>query len=211
MKKLIIFIIIILNNSCTSVKDFSGLYGKCEKRYLACTQLLLNKNQTFEYFVFYDVGGGHIKKGNWEKLNDSVIKLNTYDQPKNPKTYYNGKILKENSDKIHIKIRDIDFPFEGMYVSINGNNGKETDENGIVIFEKTQPRFVTYSFLGIKDSIIIDNPKFNDIEIVIRDFDSPYLTDEKIIIKKNKVKIPLGNLTFREFELKKINMRKKQW
>ena len=46
-----------------------------------CTQLLLNKNKTFEYYVFEDVGGGNIVKGVWEKQKGDTIKLNSYDQP----------------------------------------------------------------------------------------------------------------------------------
>lgn len=63
--------------SCRSKKDV--LYGKCQKNYYACTQVLLKKNGEFEYFQFYDVGGSTVVKGQWQSRDDTVI-LNSYEQ-----------------------------------------------------------------------------------------------------------------------------------
>ena len=72
---------LIVLSSCSSTEQVENLYGKCSVPMYGCTQLLLNKNKTFEYYVFEDVGGGNIVKGVWEKQKGDTIKLNSYDQP----------------------------------------------------------------------------------------------------------------------------------
>lgn len=66
--------------SCKIKKEI--LYGKCQKNYYACSQILLKPNREFEYFIFYDVGGATILKGQWQTQKDTVI-LNTYEQEAN--------------------------------------------------------------------------------------------------------------------------------
>jgi hypothetical protein len=82
MKKInYVLIMLIILSSCSSTKKVENLYGKCSVPMYGCTQLLLNKNKTFEYYVFEDVGGENIIKGVWEKQKGDTIKLNSYEQP----------------------------------------------------------------------------------------------------------------------------------
>ncbi len=60
--------------------DIAGLYGKCEKGFFACEQVLINADSTFEYGLFYDVGGWNYWKGAWTQKGDTLI-LNSYNQP----------------------------------------------------------------------------------------------------------------------------------
>ncbi len=58
----------------------TGLYGKCQSGYFACEQLEIKSDSTFEYGIFYDVGGWRIWTGYWDLSNDTLI-LNTFKQP----------------------------------------------------------------------------------------------------------------------------------
>lgn len=77
--KVILYLLILIAfiQSCSTVDK---LYGRCENGYYSCTQILLKKDSTFEYFIFYDVGGGSVLKGNWLRNKDTIV-LNTYKQP----------------------------------------------------------------------------------------------------------------------------------
>jgi hypothetical protein len=59
----------------------AGLYGKCQSGYFACEQLDIKSDSTFEYGIFYDVGGWKTWTGYWELSNDTIV-LNTFKQPK---------------------------------------------------------------------------------------------------------------------------------
>lgn len=76
-----LYIIPILFISACSVYKTPLLYGKCGKAYYVCTQVLLKPNNEFEYFQFYDVGGGMVVKGTWSENKDTIT-LNTYEQQK---------------------------------------------------------------------------------------------------------------------------------
>jgi hypothetical protein len=58
-----------------------GLYGKCPKSYLACEQIQFNRDSTFKYAIFYDVGGLNTWEGTWSTKTDTII-INSYLQPK---------------------------------------------------------------------------------------------------------------------------------
>jgi hypothetical protein len=62
-------------------KDITGLYGECPKKYFACEQIELKKDSTFEYGIFFDVGGWETWSGKWKFKDDTLI-LNSYKQPK---------------------------------------------------------------------------------------------------------------------------------
>ena len=81
MNKIIfVFIFLGLFSCATKVKD-SKLYGKCKIPMYGCTQLKHNKNKTFEFFIFEDVGGKNLTNGNWKIYNRDTLILNSYAQP----------------------------------------------------------------------------------------------------------------------------------
>ena len=67
-------------------KDITGLYGECSIGYFSCEQIELKKDSTFEYGIFYDVGGWVTWTGNWTMKHDTVT-LNSYRQPKDSLDY----------------------------------------------------------------------------------------------------------------------------
>jgi len=81
MKKVIILFAIIVFISCAPKVQDSQLYGKCKIPMYGCTQLLLNKNNTFEFYVFTDVGGENLAKGKWRVHNADTLVLNSYLRP----------------------------------------------------------------------------------------------------------------------------------
>ena len=66
--------------SCNTNK-IPGLYGRCAKHYMSCSQVDIKKNYEFEYFTFWDIGGTIIRKGKWENHKDTLV-LNTFYQHK---------------------------------------------------------------------------------------------------------------------------------
>lgn len=81
MKKLICILSIFISLNCFSQKECIAIYGICGEKFLACRQLQLFDDSTFEYGNFMDVGGWTFKSGNWKVINDTII-LNTFNQPK---------------------------------------------------------------------------------------------------------------------------------
>ncbi|ESU22809.1 hypothetical protein FLJC2902T_32480 [Flavobacterium limnosediminis JC2902] len=81
MNKIIFISIFFVLISCATKMKDSELYGKCKMPKYACTQLKLNKNKTFEYFVFEDVGGENLSTGTWKIHNGDTLILNSYTQP----------------------------------------------------------------------------------------------------------------------------------
>lgn len=207
----ILFSLAISFNSCSINKSVVGLYGKCEKGYFACTQIELKADNTFEYFIFMDVGGATILKGNWKKISKDSILLNTFEQPINPKTTYKGKINPSvTNDTIRIEIRHWEFPLMAAYLLINDEKeGKIVDENGFVEFQTKKLNTITYYYLGYKETISIDNPNYNEIEILVKDIEidafTKYLTD-KLIIKRGK-KVYFDP----DYSLRRNHIKNKQW
>jgi len=75
-----------INSFGQSRKDITGLYGECSNGFFACEQIELKKDSTFEYGIFYDVGGWVIWEGNWTLKHDTLI-LNSFRQPKDSLDY----------------------------------------------------------------------------------------------------------------------------
>ena len=67
-------------------KDITGLYGQCSPGFFACTQIELKNDSTFEYGIFYDVGGWVTWTGKWTMRSDTLV-LNSYRQPKDSIDY----------------------------------------------------------------------------------------------------------------------------
>ena len=210
MKYIKPILILLIFGSCSTNKSVIGLYGKCGKEYLGCTQIELKSDKTFEYFIFMDVGGGTVVKGNWEQTFVDSIKLNTFEQPKNPSTTYHGKINPDRIDNVKITIRDLELPLAAAFIVINDQNaGKAADLNGIAELETQKIKTITYHYLGQQETIEIDNPNYNEIEITVRDLDLnavPRFLTDKIVVLNN------GKLFFNEdYFLKKTNLKNKQW
>lgn len=157
-----------------------------------------------------DVGGGAITKGNWERVSKDSIKLNTFEQPKNPSTTYKGRMNPERPDVLKIKIADYERPLADSYIVLNNQNeGKEADVNGTIEIKAQEVKTITYYYLGRKETIKVENPNFNEIEISVRDLDldpiSKYMTDLKLKVNKRKIIFDDGYL------LKKTKLKYKQW
>ncbi|MFD2697815.1 hypothetical protein ACFSQ0_07405 [Mesonia sediminis] len=210
MKYIKLILMLLFFGSCSTNKSVIGLYGKCGKNYLACTQIELKSDKTFEYFIFMDVDGGTVVKGNWEQISKDSIKLNTFEQPKNPSTTYSGKINPDRIDNVKITIRDLELPLAAAFIVINDQNeGKAADVNGIAELKAQEIKTITYHYLGQKETIKIDNPNFNEIEIIVRDLDLnavPRFLTDKIMTLEN------GKLFFNDgYSLKKTNLKNRQW
>ncbi|MFS4484383.1 hypothetical protein ACKGJY_15295 [Hyunsoonleella sp. 2307UL5-6] len=210
MKYIKLILILLFLSSCSTNKSVVGLYGKCGKSYFACTQIELKSDKTFEYFIFMDVGGGTVVKGNWEQISTDSIKLNTFEQPKNPSTTYSGKINPDRIENVKITIRDLELPLAAAFIVINDQNeGKAADVNGIAELEAQKIKTITYHYLGQKETIEIDNPNYNEIEIIVRDLDLnavPRFLTDKIMTLDN------GKLFFNDgYSLKKTNLKNRQW
>ena len=208
MKYIQLILILLFFSSCSTNKSIIGLYGKCGKKYFACTQIELKSDKTFEYFIFMDVGGGTIVKGNWEQISSDSIKLNTFDQPKNPSTTFKGKINPDLTDTVKIKIHDFESPLAAASIIINDqkSEGKAANMDGITKFKAQEIKTITYHYLGQKETIEIDNPNFNEIEITVKDLDlnavPRYLTN--IIMTLDNKKLFFND----NYSLKKTNMKK---
>ncbi|NEV95063.1 hypothetical protein G3567_13040 [Psychroflexus sp. YR1-1] len=205
----LIFLLTFLS-SCSTNKSVVGLYGKCGKSYFACTQIELKADKTFEYFIFMDVGGESVVKGTWNKLSNDTIALNTYNQPEIPKTTYEGKVNPELTGKVKIKISDKNGALGFANVQINDKKlGVGANQNGIAEFETESIKNVHYSFLGQEETIEIDNPNYNNIEVLIKDLDinavPEFLTNYKIVVNGKKL------IMDSEYIYKKTNLKNKQW
>lgn len=210
MKYIKLLLILLFFSSCTTNTSVIGLYGKCGKAYLACTQIELKSDKTFEYFTFMDVGGGTVVKGTWQQISKDSIKLNTFEQPKIPSTTYSGKINSDRINNVKITIRDFESPLEAAFIVINNQNeGKTVDVNGVTKVKAQEIKTITYHYLGQKETVKIDNPNFNEIEIIVRDLDLnavPRFLTDKIMTLNN------GKLFFNDgYSLKKTNLKNKQW
>ena len=210
MKYIKLILILLFLGSCSTNKSVIGLYGKCGKEYLSCTQIELKSDNTFEYFIYMDVGGGTVVKGNWEQISTDSITLNTFEQPKNPSTTFSGKINSDRIGNVKITIHDLELPLAAAYIVINDQNeGKAADVNGIAELKAQEIKTITYHYLGQKETIEIDNPNFNEIEIIVRDLDLiavPRFMTDKIMALDN------GKLFFNDgYSLKKTNLKNRQW
>ena len=195
--------------SCSTNKPIIGLYGKCKKNE-KCTQLKLNGDNTFEYLIFLNIkSSGTVVKGNWRKISKDSIMLNTFDQPEKPTTTYIGHIVPNVKDEVKIKISDSYFPLSYSNLIINGNIVKSTDVDGIALFSIEKIYSIYFQYLGKEETILLDNPNYNEIEITVNDLDITtmprFFTDKVMYIKKNK-------LFYNEwFGLKRTQKKNKSW
>lgn len=208
MKFTKLILLLIFFGSCKSNKSIIGLYGSCPNNYYACSQIEIKANNTFEYFIFMDVGGVNILKGNWKKISNDSISLNTFEQPTIPKTLYTG-IENESSIK-KIKISDKYGPIIFASVSINDNNNwKETDINGFVEFNESEINNIYLISLGVNEKILVENKNLDEIHVIVKDLQTgvipEYLVDYKLKIKNDRIFITEKN------SLKKTKIENKQW
>ncbi|WP_303318795.1 hypothetical protein Q4Q34_04880 [Flavivirga abyssicola] len=210
MKYIKLILILTFFSSCSTNKSIVGLYGKCGKSYFACTQIELKSDNTFEYFIFMDVGGENVLKGTWKKISNDTIVINTNKQPEFPKTTYTGKVNPILKGKVKIRISDKNGSLGASNVFINDRNQiKVADKNGIAEFEVDSIKNIEYGFLSQSEKIEVDNPNYNEIEILIKDLDlnaiPEFITNEKIILKRNKIIIDTN------YVYKRTSLKNKQW
>ena len=193
--------------SCGYTSSPIGLYGECGKKYYACDQLLLKPDHTFEYFTFMDVGGQNIKKGNWKQTTKDSICLHSFEQPKIPNTILTATINPNRNNSVKIKIMDSVLPIGAAFVIVNNEpNGKATNLDGIVEMNVTELKSITYSYLGSEEKIEISNPKFNEIEIMVKDLDiAIYFINQNFALKNKKFYLS------KTFFLRKTKIKNKQW
>ena len=208
MKYIKLILILLFLSSCSTNKSVVGLYGKCEKSYFACTQIELKSDNTFEYFIFYDVGGVNILKGNWKKISNDSISLNTFEQPTNPKTSYTG--IENGSSTKKVKISDNNFTIILASVSVNNNNiWNTTDIDGFVEFNDSEINSIYVISLGVKEKILVENKNLDEIHIIVKDPQTgvipEYLVDYKLKISNNRIFIA------DKHKLKKTSLTNKQW
>jgi hypothetical protein len=202
--------ILLITVSCSTNKSVVGLYGKCGKGYFTCSQIELKPDNTFEYFIFHDVGGGNVIKGTWKKISNDTIVINTYKQPEIPKTTYVGKINPNLIGKVKIRISDKKGALGFTDVFINDREQlKVANNNGIAEFEVESIKNIEYRFISHQEKIEIENPNYNEIDILIKDLDlnavPEFITNEKIVFKRNKI------IMDTTFVYKKTNLKNKQW
>ena len=197
--------------SCGSTSSPIGLYGECGKRYYACDQLLLKSDHTFEYFTFMDVSGQNIRKGNWKQTSKDSITLHTFEQPKIPKTIITGAINPNRNHAVKIKLTQHEnTPLGAAFVIVNNEpNGKATNIDGIVEMNVTELKSITYYYLDSEETIEIFNPKFNEIEITVKDLDiakhAKYFINQNFALKNKKFYLS------KIFFLRKTKIKNRQW
>lgn len=201
--------------SCNSLGKKTILYGKCNKTYFACTQIELKEDKTFEFYIFMDVGGESVLKGNWEFENGDTLKLNTFKQPKIKKTYFVGRRNENLGGKVKIKISDFDTPLGMAYIKINnGEKSGYLDEGGIGYFDVKEIKSISYEYLLVKETVFVDKKDVNDIEIFVRDLDigvtSHFLVDEIVVANAKKI-IFHPNTPEIKYSLKRSKISKKSW
>nr|WP_299387537.1 hypothetical protein [Allomuricauda sp.] len=205
-----LIVLITFLSSCSTNKSIVGLYGKCGKGYLACTQIEFKSDNTFEYFIFYDVGGGSVLKGNWKRISSDTVVINTFKQPEFPKTTYVGRINPNLKGIVKIRISDKNGSLGGSNVLINDRELiKVAGENGIAEFDVDYIRNIEYGFLSQSEKIKIDNPNYNEIEILIKDLNlnviPEFITNEKILVKRNKI------IMDSTYVYKRTSLKNRQW
>jgi hypothetical protein len=169
----------------------------------------MKPDHTFEYFIYMDIGGGSVVKGNWKQISQDSIILNTFDQPQNPSTTYTG-LINPNRNNIRIKISDMEMPLAFAFITVNENHfGLAANMDGIVELKAEGIQSITYHYLGQLETIKIDNPNYNEIEITVRDLDlnevPRYLTNKVMTIQNRKLFFNEG------YFLQKTNLKNKQW
>ena len=165
--QIIFFVFILITISCATRKDFPLTYGNI------CSDITLNSNKTFEYReACTGLGGEFIRKGTWKQGVGDTILLNTNEQPENLITTYKGKINPKLKGKVRIQVSDKSGALGFVNVLINDKEqGVGADENGIAEFDSKLLNNITYNFLRQEETIKINNPKYNEIDMTIRDLD----------------------------------------
>ncbi|WP_291727057.1 hypothetical protein [Bernardetia sp.] len=173
----------------TNKKSIVGLYGKCGKSYMACTQIDIKEDSTFEYYVFYDVGGASIKKGNWKVSKDTLI-LNTFNQPKFERGYHILDSSYSDIKEIYFLDRD-SIPLHYNTVVINQTDSLFLDANGIAKYKLPINDVQIFGLNGQKNTFTIKTENYSKIVFFVDDFichSQDYLTNEKLLIENNSLK-----------------------
>ena len=215
MKKVSWMLLMLIILLSLKTKDEDELYGECKDRFLACTQILLKHDNTFEYANFMDVGGWRYWKGNWKKFGDTII-LNTFKQPPINKelietddNHINGTIIKLSLDSLKysnivIKVND------GIFVDTIKYNESILIPNTIDI-----KRIHVINALN-KQGIVIfrdnfRNKKLEMFSLNTNDFNDreKYITNEKFLLKDDKLYYQVNEKGVYEYYYKRVPVEKK--
>ena len=216
LKSLIFITLILFTLLSLKTKDEDELYGVCKDRFLACTQILLKHDNTFEYASFADVGGWRYWEGYWKKNGDTII-LNTFKQPPINKelietndNHVNGTIIKLSLDSLKysnivIKVND------GIFVDTIKYNESVLIPNTIEI-----NRIHIVNALNNHEGIILfrNNYKNKKLELFslkasnLDDWDN-YITNDKFLLKDDKLYYPIKDSEDYYYYLKRVPIEKK--
>lgn len=185
---LLLTLVSVLLSFTNTKKSIIGLYGKCNDGYLACTQLELKNDSTFEYYTFFDVGGGTIKKGTW-KVNQDTLIINTFNQPQFAKGYQILDTTQNQIKQIYCFDRDSSSLSYGTVI-INSMDTLLLDENGKALYN-SQINDIQIFGMGKQTNRFSINSNCSKIIFFVDSFicNSPeYLTNEKLIIEGNTLR-----------------------
>ncbi|KAB2877534.1 hypothetical protein F9K33_16235 [bacterium] len=216
MMKRITFLMIFLTFQCYSQNSaVPGLYGECEDGYYACTQLLLKPDGHFEYYIFYDVGGGSVLQGTWKISSDTII-LNSFAKPKQTKSFVieSSQML---SDSIFIQVYDFDSLSLGYAkVTINSKQVIQSDSNGFAKLPSQLIRSAQANFLSDSVLATFDDPFIRKITLFVplRSGSIPqYIINERWLIRRNSI-VPFDTRTLRfetKYSLQRTNIKNKKF
>jgi hypothetical protein len=217
MKPLIALIPFLSIINCSSGQrnsEISGLYGECGIGFFSCTQIYLDTNGIFEYFIFNDVGGGKTVKGSWALKNDTLV-LNTFNKPRQIDPVVLNSYEKEN-DSICIRVFDQDSTNLGLAQLIFNNLEFTCDVFGILKVPKQVIKQITVEYLTQSFKISFINTTFTDISIFVPFQNSTipeYLVDEKWLVNRDKLIPYLRNEQGydKKYFLRKINIDNKRF
>lgn len=211
----LIFLFITTTLTAQHQSEISGLYGECEIGFFTCLQMELKPNGTFDYFIFYDVGGGSVLEGQWQFKNDTIY-LNTFKQPKQQKSIIIDT-QSDNKNFINIRVYDYDSLKMGFAeIIINNKIQMYCDKNGLITVPDMPIESITVKFSTESTTFNLNGEKGNNISLFIPILDGAipsYLSNEKWLYKKNKL-IPYlrSNKNYnKKYALKKTELNNKRF
>ena len=197
MKLLICILSILISLNSFSQKECIAIYGICGEKFLACRQLQLFNDSTFEYGNFMDVGGWIFKSGKWRLTNDTIV-LNTFNQPESLFGMGNSNILGDYDSTLigtKISIDPNDSIYGSYFISVLYETLFDTlSSSKPCIFNKKIERIKVWKINKVEtDGLILflnknkNNFTITTKSISIDDNRNEYFKDLKLRIDKNGI------------------------
>jgi len=195
--RLSIFILTVLFAfNCNAQRKCIGVYGDCEEHLIACRQLQLFSDSTFDYGQFLDVGGWRIKSGKWSLLGDTLI-LNSTEQPICFVDFSITSDFDSTLTGVKIIINPLDSIFGDIILTHLNDSYKDTIKvNSPVTIERKIDRLIIYCKNRDYNNgkILFLNNKWNVYTIATKsislDDRRMYFKDLRLEIDKNGVNSP---------------------